>query len=126
MLLTAMGMKSIIAMFLGLVIQFSQAQSCFAADAVNLLSPQTHSMDCCAGEKSCPCAKQSDPAQKPSPLIPATVELKWLVSKALDSHNLAVLVTPPSDTVQVTVSTSKVHTGFAGVPLAVAFCSFDI
>jgi len=120
-----MGMKSIIAMFLGLVIQFAQVQSCLATDAVNPVSPQTHSMCCCAREESCPCAKQSDPKQKPSPLIPATVELKWLVSKASDSHDLAVRVALSPNSVW-NASTSKARRGFSDVSLAVAFCRFVI
>lgn len=121
-----MGMKSIIAMFLGLVIQFSQAQSCLSVGVVNAVTSQAHSTCCCAEEISCPCAKQGDSSEKPSPLTSATVELKWLVSKSSDPYDLAALIIPPSDLVLVTISTGKVHSGFVGVPLSVAFCSFVI
>lgn len=121
-----MGMKSIIALFMGLVIQISQAQLCLAAAAVNAVSSPSHSMSCCAGAESCPCAKQSDPAQKPSPLIPVVPELKWLVSRVLEASGLAARIVPPSDPVRVGVSKSKALGGFTGVPLAVAFCCFVI
>ncbi len=121
-----MWIKSVIALFMGLVIQLSQVQSCLAADAAKVAGTPSHSMSCCAGEKSCPCAKKSDPAQKPAPLIPVAPELKWLVSKTPEANNLVVRVAPPTDAVQIAAAERKAYRGFSGVRLSVAFCLFVI
>ena len=123
----AMTIKSIIALFLGLIIQFSQAQSGLAIESVKPCGGKAHSMSCCDGLKSCPCAKESEPVQKPGPLIPAGADLKLLVSKISEPSGLEVLPFPPTEELIAPVrSQTDVRCAFAGVPLSVAFCRFVI
>jgi hypothetical protein len=120
-----MGLKAVIALFLGLVLQFSQAQSGVAA-LLATCGDMEQPMSCCEGPKSCPCLSETDPDQKPSPLAAAVVDLKWFVSKPTEPdrfvsvpqalENPAIPATRAGDTIA----------GYAGVPLAVAFCSFVI
>lgn len=121
-----MTIKSIIALFLGLLIQFSQVQSSFADEAVKSCGEQGEFMSCCEGLRSCPCAKGGDSEQKPGPLIPATLELKPLLSKASETISLDVLVSPRAESIEWYARQTDSARGFAGVPLSVAFCRFLI
>ncbi|MBK1817385.1 hypothetical protein JIN84_17325 [Luteolibacter yonseiensis] len=122
----AMAIKSIIALFLGLVIQLSQVQLGPAAEPVKSCD-NGQFMSCCDGLQSCPCAKESDPDQKPSPLIPAGVDLKWLVSKVSEPASLDSPTNPQSETLVVfAASQTDTRCAFEGVPLSVAFCRFVI
>ena len=121
-----MGLKPIIALFLGLLIQWSQVQVCSVDVAAPPCATAPDSMACCNGLKSCHCAKDSDSDQKPAPLVAAAVDLKLLLSKAPETPCLAVLVFPPNDSVLGAASVSRVCGGYAGVPPSVAFCCFVI
>ena len=121
-----MTIKSIIALFLGLLIQFSQVQSSFAAEAVKTCGERGGSMSCCEGLRSCPCAKGGDSEQKPGPLIPATLELKPLLSKASETILLDVLVSSSVEAIECHATQTDPARGFAGVLLSVAFCRFII
>ena len=121
-----MGMRSIVALFLGLLIQLSQVQSCLAAEPAKPCATKAHPGCCCDGMRSCPCAKDSDQNQKPAPLIPAALDLKLLISKTPGTHGLDALIPPPAAAVVFTASSPKSRNGFAGVPLSVAFCRFVI
>jgi hypothetical protein len=121
-----MGMKSIIALLLGLVIQLSQVPACMADLPLIPCATSALPMDCCEGLKACPCAKENDRNQKPSPLTPAAADLKLLISKAPESIRLATLFSPPADAVLVTASSLENRSGYEGVPLSVAFCMFVI
>ncbi len=121
-----MAIKSIIALFLGLVIQLSQVQLGSAAEPVKSCGGNAHSMCCCDGLQSCPCAKESDSDHKPSPLIPAQGDLKWLVSKATEPTGLDKSSFPLTEAVVSTGSQMEARSAFAGVPLSVAFCRFVI
>lgn len=84
-------------------------------------------MSCCDGLKSCPCAKECDPAQKPGPLIPAGADLKLLVSKASEPTGLDTPTIPQTEElIENVASQTDVRSAFAGVPLSVAFCRFVI
>lgn len=83
-------------------------------------------MSCCDGLQSCPCVKECDPDQKPSPLIPAAGDLKWLVSKASEPAGLDEQIFPRTESVVSTGSQKDACRAFAGVPLSVAFCRFVI
>lgn len=125
-LTTAMEIRSIIALFMGLVIQLSQLQISAAADSTKSCASAGHRMACCEGLESCPCAKKSDPVEKPAPLVPAAVDLKLFVSKASGPDCFHAIRFP--QTVRVFAGTSRPEskTGYAGVPLSVAFCRFVI
>jgi len=120
--------KSIVGLFLGLVIQLSQIQPCAAADtkpACPSVAAGTH--DCCGGKTSCPCANNSEQTPTPAPIIPAAADLKLSAPKARELDFLALLFLPEiSEAVPATASIPESHVGFSGVPLSVAFCTFVI
>ena len=121
-LITAMNLKAIIALLMGLVIQFSQVQAWPAA------SPVVSAGDigcCCEGIQSCPCASDRSPDQKPAPLMPAAADLKLLISRATES-SLEAPISTLSAPVVATVSRAETRSAYAGVSLAVAFCRFVI
>jgi hypothetical protein len=123
-----MDIRSIIALFMGLVLQLSQVQVGFATEAVKPCATQARPMSCCEGHKTCPCAKESRENQKPGPLLPASVELKQLLSKTPEAPRLIALVAPLTATKAAAVVTTPAlgWSAYAGVPLSVAFCSFVI
>lgn len=118
-----MVLKAVIALFLGLVIQFSQVQSALAA-SIYACGDMEQSMSCCEG--SCPCISETDSDQKPAPLIPATLDLKWLVSKPQEADRFIAMVSPPAASVLPIAGARESRPGYSGVPLSVAFCSFVI
>ena len=121
-------LKSIVGLFLGLVIQLSQIQPCAAADtALSCPSVAAKVHDCCKGKSSCPCASKSERAPIPAPAIPAAVDLKLNVPKVREADFLALFFLPEiSEAVPATASIPESHVGFSGVPLSVAFCTFVI
>ncbi len=121
-----MVIKSVIALLLGLVIQLSQVPSCLAGETAKPCATSAQRMDCCKDMKSCPCVKGSNQKQKPTPLIPESVDLKFLFSKAPETPRLDALIVPPADTVLATASALEIRNGYSGVPLSVAFCCFVI
>lgn len=121
-----MAIKSIIALFLGLVIQLSQVQLGSGAEPVKLCGALADSQCCCAGLQSCPCAKDGNSHQKPAPLIPAAPELKPLISKAPATINFDAMTPRQAEEVVFSVSQTDPAMGFPGVPFSVAFCLFLI
>lgn len=121
-----MIIRSIIALFMGLVIQLSQVQSHLAASPAETCVISGQSACCCGELQSCPCVSESAPAQKPAPLIPAAVDLKQLISKAPEPNSPVVLISPPTNVVRHTAPLIERRSGYAGVPLSVAFCRFTI
>jgi hypothetical protein len=122
-----MHIKSIIALFMGLVIQLSQVQaSCMASGSAKSCGTETQAMSCCDGLESCPCADEGDSNQTPTPLTPAAVDLKPLISPAPERISPAALFPPRTDAVVPTASWVELRSGFSGVPLSVAFCRFVI
>jgi hypothetical protein len=121
-----MGIRRIIALFMGLVIQLSQVQSSVATETTKTCGTSGHGMSCCEGLKSCPCAKKSDPSEKPAPLLPAAVELKLFVSKASGPSDFDAIHFPQTARVLACRSRPEAKIGYAGVPLSVAFCRFVI
>ena len=120
--------KSIVGLFLGLVIQLSQVQPCAATDskqACPTAVAQVHS--CCEGKTSCPCANNSEQAPRPVPAIPVSVDLKLHAPKGRELDFLTLFFLPISPVaVPATASFTESSSGFAGVPLSVAFCNFVI
>jgi hypothetical protein len=120
------SLRPFIALILGLVIQLSQMPSCWGGGISK--SCATSAMSCCGPTESCPCAKRSDPDRKPAPAIPPALELKQLVLSALpDSDPVAGLFAGTAGVALVAEARPRGHIDhFAGVPLAVAFCSYLI
>lgn len=122
-----MGLKTTIALVLGLVFQLAQVlPGAFASAPSGPLA--ANSCECCAGLDSCPCAGNETPAPKPSPLAPASgSDLKLPAAKTDDTR-----VSPESlgeIRSSAMVAASPVpgpQNGYAGVRLSVAFCSFVI
>jgi len=121
-----MNLRSIIGLLMGLVIQLSQVPSCLAAKGTEPCTTQGHPAGCCEGLESCPCAGSTNSAPTPAPLIPAEVELKCLISPAPAANDSQLVVSPPADCLNSSVSPTESRSGFEGVPLSVAFCSFII
>ena len=122
-----MAIKSFVTVLLGLVFQLAQvlpagvvAPPCVAA---------AKACDCCAGSKSCCCAKREVPAPKPlqQPFHPGSL-LKGMAMKTAETK-VAQDIWQHSGELPVTLAathTTESAAGFAGVSLAVAFCSFVI
>ena len=125
-LTVAMNLKSIIALLMGLVIQLSQVQSCVATESGKSCGGNARPMCCCDGLQSCPCAKEGNSDQKSVPLMPATVDLKLLALRGSEPTSPEAFVSPPTDTVVSITPRLQPKSGYAGVPLSVAFCRFVI
>ena len=121
-----MNLKALIALLMGLVIQLSQVQTCLAATSTGAVGAEAHSMCCCEGLQSCPCASDRSPDQQPAPLIPAAADLKLLISKTPESSSLDAPISIHPVAVVATASRAEARSAYAGVPLAVAFCRFVI
>ena len=120
--------KSIVGLFLGLVIQLSQVQPCSAGNfepvCPNASAP-VHS--CCEGKPSCPCANNSHQVPKPVPALLASVDLKLNAPKARELDFLTQFsLYDSTEAMPCIASFAESNRGFLGVPLAVAFCSFVI
>ena len=83
-------------------------------------------MSCCEQLDSCPCAKESRENEKPAPLLPAGVDLKVFLSKAPEALRSGTRPSPATESKMALVSPAPCRTGYAGVPLSVAFCRFVI
>lgn len=119
-----MNYRSFVALFLGLVFQLSQVPARTAsAMASSCGNEATHVMACCEGLDACPCAKESTPTPKPAPAIPAGEDLKWVVVTTLSNPVGFIPATGSTEKLVVAVSQTENCTGYAGVPLSVAFCS---
>jgi hypothetical protein len=122
-----MGIKTLITLFLGLAFQLAQILPGGVVTAPCGASASTP-CECCAGSKSCCCATGEAPAPKPSPLpLTSGDSLKVMAMRTAETR---VAVDPccagGQPATPVAVPTSAPHAGFAGVRLAVAFCSFVI
>ena len=122
-----MDMRSIIALLMGLVLQLSQMQSCLAARPEEPCPARTHAVKCCCGGlESCPCVKETRESETPTPQLPASVELKLSISEAPEVTLIAPPVSPPASAGGIVAIPALGRSGYAGVPLSVAFCSFVI
>ena len=122
-----MGFNSVIAVFLGLLIQLTQVQLFSGDGAAPPCIKMGNSMGCCESVKSCHCLEDSDPDQQSTPLTVAAVDSKLLLSRAPETDPVSVFISPTDSSILVASPTSRVCGGFfAGVPVSVAFCSFVI
>jgi hypothetical protein len=123
-----MKMKTAIALIFGLVFQLSLVLPGMAAVMADC-APVAESCECCADLDSCPCAKEGEPMQKPLPMAPDSGQnLKAPLAKITGTRiSLETISGPPSSaaTVAATPVTGP-WTGYTGVRLSVAFCSFVI
>lgn len=114
-----------IAIMLGLVIQLVQVRSC-PTSAPSQPCAATAAMRCCEGKHTCPCAKESQPAQKPAPVVAAAVDLKWIGSKPAEPLRVGPVEFPTGNHALLPAALARAHAGYEGVPLSVAFCTFVI
>lgn len=80
-------------------------------------------MACCMGLEACPCAEETTQSQKPAPAIPAGVDLKLVIANASGPPVAFVATTVAAKCLATAVSQTEFQSGYAGVPLSVAFCS---
>jgi hypothetical protein len=122
-LTSVVAVKSIIVLLMGLVLQLSQAKPCLATQTTQACAAD---MSCCGDAESCPCASESRGNEKPAPLLPASVDLKVFLSKAPEAPVLETRLSPAAKSRVAMVSPAPFRSGYAGVPLSVAFCRFVI
>jgi hypothetical protein len=120
-------LRMILALFMGLIIQWSQMHACLGDSTYPKCAEPSSAMSCCKSIKSCHCAEDTNPEQKPAPVVVVSVDLKLLLSKPPENDRFVTVVCSRSSTSEETaISTPDWHAGFAGVPLSVAFCRFLI
>jgi hypothetical protein len=121
-----MNVNSVITLILGLVFQFTQVLP--GAVVTSPCATYEASCACCTGPDSCHCADNGDTEQKSAPLVPdSSTSLKIPVAKASGTR-IAVESAPgaqPSATVASPLISGHLS-GYTGVRLSVAFCSFVI
>ena len=121
-----MGLLFYTALFMGLVLQISQVQSCLGAEILNSSVKNSCKMSCCEATQACPCAKECDSNQTPVPAIPVSVDLKSHFTKSPDPSHITHFTVPSVHTVVLRCPASFNLTLYAGVPLSVAICRFII
>lgn len=120
-----MNMKTAIAVLFGLLFQWAQvAQAAVMTGDCGKVSA-SH-CECCAEPDSCPCATNGDrESERPlPPVLPQTVKLP---AAKLCETRVSLEDAPVPQTTSGRIHVSPVTesvTGYAGVSLAVAFCSF--
>ena len=121
-----MNVKTAITLMLGLVFQLAQVLP--GAVVTTPCASQEAACTCCEDLGSCPCMDDGKQEQKPAPLVPDSGSiLKLPVARAGetrvgieslgDTHPVSAVVASPG---------AGPSSGYAGVRLSVAFCSFVI
>ena len=123
-----MTLKSFITVLLGLVFQLAQVLPGGAIPSP-VVAAAAKTCECCAGSHSCCCAKNELPAHKPlpQPLHPGGL-LKGMAMKTAETR-VATDVWQQAGALPTSLAVTRAtapRAGFAGVSLAVAFCSFVI
>lgn len=118
--------RAVIGLFLALVFQLAQVAPFLAASCASA-APAKECGCCDKKQDACPCASNKTEHQRSTPIAPPAPELK--AQLALPSVNpvapqmvLAEAAAPRGSP----DSFRNPAAGYAGVPLAVAFCSFLI
>jgi len=127
-LIRIMRLKTIIALIFGLVFQLAHVLPGMAA-AMTDCAPTAESCACCDGLDSCPCADEGEPVQNPLPLAPDSSQtLKAPLAKVTCTRvSLEAISGPQAIAPSVTATPlAGPWTGYTGVRLSVAFCSFVI
>jgi hypothetical protein len=111
-----------------LALVFQLAQVLPAAVLSSPCQATQESCECCAGARTCDCAENSDPDQKPAPVPPAPRgELKVPAVKPAEINVAVVSLHDPELSVTATFTPlAGSVSGYTGVRLSVAFCSFVI
>ncbi|MEI7953698.1 MAG: hypothetical protein WCJ66_00895 [Verrucomicrobiota bacterium] len=123
-----MTLKSFITVLLGLVFQLAQVLPGGAIPSP-VVAATAKACECCAGSHSCCCAKNELPAHKPLPqplhggglhkgMAMKTAETRVSADVWQRADGLTGALAAPSS--------AAARVGFAGVSLAVAYCSFVI
>jgi hypothetical protein len=123
-----MKSKTVIAMALGLIFQLAQVVPGMAAIMADCRIG-AESCECCAGLTSCPCAQESEPVRNPLPLPPDSGQtLKVPLAKASGTRVSPEAIHGPQTSVSsmIAIPVTSPSTGYTGIPLSVAFCSFVI
>ena len=121
-----MNVKAVITVILGLIFQLAQALP--AATFTSPCASHGTTCTCCESADSCPCAKSGESDQKPAPALPESGNVLKLSAAKADDNQVSIESlagnhpSPTLATSQVSVPSS----GYAGVPLSVAFCLFVI
>ena len=123
-----MPLKSFITVLLGLVFQLAQVLPGGAIPSP-VVAAAAKTCECCAGSHSCCCAKNELPAHKPlpQPLHPGGL-LKGMAMKTAETR-VSADIGQQVDGLPGSLAgpgTTAAHAGYAGVSLAVAYCSFVI
>jgi hypothetical protein len=121
-----MNVKAVITLILGLVFQLAQALP--AATFTSPCASQGTFCACCESADSCPCAENVESDQKPAPQLPESGNVLKLPATKADDNRFSIESRAgalPSPTLAAS-PVSGPSSGYAGVPLAVAFCSFVI
>ena len=122
-----MAIRTLITLLLGLAFQLAQVLP------GGVVTPPTaaaaKACKCCTGSQSCCCAKSELPAPKPAPqpLHPGGL-LKGMAMQAAETR-VSAEVWQQAGELPATLAVARATAprgGFAGVSLAVAFCSFVI
>jgi hypothetical protein len=121
-----MNVRAVITLILGLVFQLAQALP--AATFTSPCASQGEFCACCESADSCPCAKNGESDQKSAPQLPESGNVLKLPAAKADDNRFSIeslAGAHPSPTL-ATSPVSGPSSGYAGVPMAVAFCSFVI
>lgn len=117
-----MTMRTAIAIMLGLLFQWAQvAQSAVRVETCREIA--VAQCDCCADLPSCPCASDSDDSPPPLPVLPDTLKLPAVPP----AHARVETEEPPVPDVPRNAASHPADvpaSGYAGVRLSVAYCSF--
>jgi hypothetical protein len=117
-----MGIRTFAALLLGLVIQLAGLPLRAAAGPVKCPGPAA-AMSCCGDV--CPCLNKSEAPEKPAPAVPVASP-KLVLAVVATVPPVSSAHPRPRKEVAPGPAAARVSIGFAGVPLAVAFCTFVI
>lgn len=121
-----MNIRAAIMLFLGLVIQLSQVRPMPDASQAGNCAPAVTAATCCGGPQTCPCIDKNDSPHKPAPVVPAASDLNFSFPVPSGTDLVKAPVPTPTQADGSAVPGAGIRSGYAGVPLTVAFCSFVI
>lgn len=121
-----MNVKAVITLILGMVFQLAQVLP--AAAVASPCASHGASCSCCDGQDTCPCAKNGESEQKSAPLAPDSGSVMKLPAAKADDTRVSIeslAGNHPPSTMAVYPAAVPLS-GYAGVRLSVALCSFVI
>jgi hypothetical protein len=119
-----MMLKGTVAFLLALVFQLAQLPDAPAFQTACKDGPALH-CECCEGLQSCPCAEGGDNGPE-RPLLPVLPEAAKLPSATLCETRVTLEDAPVEQAIRRVHAASAAGpiTAYAGVSLAVAYCSY--